>query len=236
MKIPYIRVKQKGEIFFVTKLKASFLKDHVVFHFRDPYLRYQSSEENEKVQDYITKIIKKGIDLKSSDEGIQRRLQIGRINDIKKYIESNTSNFFPNSILLSVDVTKINDFEDQYTQTEENEFGYFEFPDDLKFSVVDGQHRLAGLFISDDKIVDDFELVAVLLFNISISTAAKLFSEINGRQKPVNKSLIYDLYSEINSNDLFEIKNFHAIAMQFYTDEKSPLLASSSFAASLLSF
>lgn len=223
MKIPYIRVKQRGEIFFVTKLKASFLRDHVVFHFRDPYLKYQSNEATEKIQDYLAKITRKGIDLKSSDEGIQRRLQIQRINDIRKYIELNPSNFFPNSILLSVDVTKINNFENQYMVLEQEEFGYFEFPEDLKISVVDGQHRLAGLLTSNEKIIEDFEIVAVLLFNISISTAAKLFSDINGKQKPVNRSLIYDLSSEITSNDMLEIKNFHAIAMQFYTDEKSPL-------------
>ncbi len=223
MKIQYIKVKQRGEVFFVTKLKASLLRDHVNFHFRDPYLEYESEETQEKARDYIDKIEKKGITLKSLPEGIQRRLQIGRINDIKDYVMFSSGNFFPNSVLLAVDVTKISDFEDQYLEYEKKEIGFFEFPESVKFTVIDGQHRLAGLFLCEEKIIEDFELVSILLLNISLSTAAKLFSDINGKQKPVNRSLIYDLYSEVDSIEFKEIKKFHSIAQKFYTDEKSPL-------------
>jgi DGQHR domain-containing protein len=223
MKIPYIRVKQKGEIFFVTKFKAGFLKEKINFHFRDPYLEFQGTESVEQVNEYIAKIERKGVSLKSESEGIQRRLQIERINDIKDYIQSSSSNFFPNSILLSVDVSKIEEFDKQYEVYEENETGYFTFPEETTFTVIDGQHRLAGLFISNEEIIQDFEIVAILLFNVSISTAAKLFADINGKQKAVNRSLIYDLYSQINVKELEEIKNFHVIAQKFYTDEKSPL-------------
>jgi DGQHR domain-containing protein len=223
MKIPYIRVKQRGETFYITKLKADFLKEHVNFHFRDPYLKYQSPDVTEKVNEYLDKLKNKGLTLDSSTEGIQRRLQISRINDIRNYLETNENNFFPNSILLSVDVSKVENFEEQYLCYEEKETGYFDLPDNLKFTVIDGQHRLAGLFISDPNIIKEFELVSILLFNISLSTAAKLFADINGKQKPVNRSLIYDLYTEMNIFEIEEIKKVHGIAQKFYSDNKSPL-------------
>ena len=54
MKVPYIKIEQKNETFYVTKIKASVLRDHVNFHFRDPY----SSENDRKVMysEYINKI------------------------------------------------------------------------------------------------------------------------------------------------------------------------------------
>jgi len=223
MKIPFIKVKQREEIFFVTKLKASVLKEHIDFHFRDPYLRYQTRKESENTESYITKIKKLGLKLKSTDEGIQRRLQIERIKDIKNYVELNSSNFFPNSVILSLDAAKIPNFDNQYLEADKNNLGYFELPESIKFTVIDGQHRLAGLFLSDENTIKDFELVAILLFNISMPTAAKLFLDINGKQKPVNRSLIYDLYGEINATELDEIKKFHTIAQKFYVDKKSPL-------------
>ncbi len=223
IKIPYIRVKQRSEIFYITKLKATFLKKHVNFHFRDPYLHLGSPKKVEEFNDYIDKIRKKGIELKSSEEGIQRRIQINRINDIKYYIESSMSNFFPNSVLLSVNVTDLDDFEDQYLKYEDDEIGYFELPDDIKFTIIDGQHRLAGLFITDETIYKEFEMPAVLLLNISISTAARLFADINGKQKPVNRSLIYDLYEEVDTVEFDELKKIHQVCQKFYSDEKSPL-------------
>lgn len=224
IKLPYIRIKQRDEVFYVTKLNAKFLIDRIDLHFRDPYRDYLGDKSIEKIDDYLGKIQNKGIHLKSEPEGIQRRLQLSRINEIKDYLESSVGNFFPNSILLSVDVSKIDDFTDKYLQYEENETGYFELPDDIRFSVIDGQHRIAGLYqTKNQRLIDEFEFVAILLFNVSLSTAAKLFSDINGKQKPVNRSLIYDLYGHIDTKDFKEIRRFHKIALKFYTDEESPL-------------
>ena len=33
-----------------------------------------------------------------------------------------------------------------------------EIPDSVKFTIIDGQHRLYGLFLADESIVDDIEL------------------------------------------------------------------------------
>ncbi|HAR84670.1 MAG TPA: hypothetical protein DCR69_02980 [Clostridium sp.] len=221
MKVPYMRLKQKGEIFYIAKFNVLELKEYIDFHFRDPYLG--NKKDIEKVDDYVKKLERKGIEMNFVEDGIQRRLQLGRINDIKNYIESNVSNFIPNTIILSADVSDLDGFEEDYLKYETQEIGYFNFPPNIKFSVIDGQHRLAGLFISDEKLIRDMEVSAVLLFNISISTAAKLFLDINGNQKQVNKSLIYDIYEVIDDKDIEEIKKFHEICQQFYSDPASPL-------------
>lgn len=223
MKVPYIKIQQRGETFFSVKFNASFLLEHLNFHFREPYSNYEKEDIIIKNEKYIDAIRNKGIQLNSSDEGIQRRLQIDRINSVKDFIESSSDNFLPSSITLSADISKLDDFEDQYLNYESNEIGFFDFPKNFMFSIIDGQHRLAGLSMVKKDILEQFEISAILLFNVSKSTAAKLFADINGKQKSVNKSLIYDLYSDVDLKEFNQIKKYHIICENFYTNPKSPL-------------
>lgn len=223
MKIPYIKIKQRGETFYITKFQAPILLDHINFHYREPYQELERDEIILKDKKYIETITKKGIELESNDEGVQRRLQIERINSIKKFIESDSQNFLPNTVLLSADISRYPELEEKYVNYELNEFGEFEFPEDFLFSIIDGQHRLAGLSQVKSKLLEEFEIPAVILFNVSRSTAAKLFADINGKQKAVNKSLIYDLYAEIDKDNFNDIKRFHTICENLYKSEKSPL-------------
>lgn len=223
MKVPYIKIQQRGETFYSVKFKASFLLEHLNFHFREPYSHLEKDDVILKNEKYIDTIRNKGIQLASSDEGIQRRLQISRINSVRDFIENSIDNFLPSSITLSADISMLGDFEEQYLNYESKEIGFFEFPDNFMFSIIDGQHRLAGLSMVKSEILEQFEVSAILLFNVSKSTAAKLFADINGKQKSVNKSLIYDLYSDVDSNEFNQIKKYHIICENFYTNPKSPL-------------
>jgi DGQHR domain-containing protein len=223
MKIPYLKIKQRGEVFFSSKFKASTLLDHIDFHFREPYEDLQSQHIQIKNEKYIETIRRKGIELASNEEGIQRRLQYERIKSIADFIAESESNFLPNSVLLSADVSNLDNFQDDYLIYEDKEFGEFELPDDFKFSIIDGQHRLAGLSLVERKFLDEFEIPAIILFNVSKPTAAKLFADINGKQKAVNKSLIYDLYSEIDDDEFRDIKTYHTICESLYTSSDSPL-------------
>ncbi len=223
MKVPYIRIKQRSETFLMSKFNALVLLDHINFHYREPYSKFEKENVILKDKKYIETITKRGIELESNDEGVQRRLQIERINSIKRFIEGDTQNFLPNTVLLSADISKYPDLEEEYIASESREFGEFQFPDDFLFSIIDGQHRLAGLSQIEKQLLKEFEIPAIVLFNVSKSTAAKLFADINGKQKAVNKSLIYDLYSEIEKDSLNDIKRFHSICENLYTSEKSPL-------------
>ncbi|WP_437823960.1 DGQHR domain-containing protein [Tenacibaculum mesophilum] len=223
MKVPYIRIRQRGEVFYSSKFKVNDLLEHIDFHFREPYEEYQTDDVNIKNEKYIDLIKRKGIELESNEEGIQRRLQYERIKSIANFIESSESNFFPNNVLLSADISHLENFEEDYLNYENSEIGVFEFPDNFKFSIIDGQHRLAGLTLADKALLEDFEIPATILINVSKPTAAKLFADINGKQKSVNKSLIYDLYSEMDDEDYRDIKVFHTICENLYTNPESPL-------------
>lgn len=223
LKIPYIRIRQRDEIFFVTKFRADILLDYIDFHFRDPYTHLQNPLTQLKTDEYINRIQKQGIELESNERGIQRRLQLERIRNIAEYLKSDESNFLPNSILLSASINENSDFYNHYLDYENKEIGYFEFPEDVRFIIIDGQHRLGGLSLLDKKFQEQLELTTILLFNISIPTAAKLFSDINGKQKAVNRSLIYDLYDLIGTEYQNDITIFHSICEAFYTSKRSPL-------------
>jgi len=223
IQIPYIRVRQRSETFYITRFKASFLLDHINFHYREPYAELSSDNVILKDKAYIAEITQKGIDLRSEVEGVQRRLQVERINSIKKFIESEESNFLPNTVLLSADISSYEDLEEKFAEYENHPFGTMEFPDHFLFSIIDGQHRLAGLSQVRPKLQEEFEIPAVILFNVTKPVAAKLFADINGKQKSVNRSLIYDLYANLSTFDADEIRTFHDICENLYRSQTSPL-------------
>jgi DGQHR domain-containing protein len=150
-------------------------------------------------------------------------LQYERIKNISEYLNTDETNFLPNSFLLSANLDEDDSFFDNYLKYENEEIGYFEFPDSIRFSIIDGQHRLAGISLMDSEFQTKMELTVILLFNVSIPTAAKLFSDINGKQKAVNKSLIYDLQDLIGREYQNEISKYHSICESFYTSKSSPL-------------
>ena len=95
--------------------------------------------------------------------------------------------------------------------------------------VIDGQHRLAGLerAMKKDPSVENQEVMVVLSNLLNTKEAASVFLNINTEQKPVPKSLIYDLFGVINENEpelpLVRAKD---IALALQLDEKSPYLNS----------
>ena len=223
IRIPYIKIRQRNEVFFVTKFRSDVLLNYTDFHYREPYTKFQDSNDQTKTAEYIEKIKRQGINLQSNEEGIQRRLQYERIKNISEYLNSDETNFLPNSFLLSANLDEDDSFFDNYLKYENEEIGYFEFPDSIRFSIIDGQHRLAGISLMEYEFQAKMELTVILLFNVSIPTAAKLFSDINGKQKAVNKSLIYDLQDLIGREYQNEIAKYHSICESFYTSKSSPL-------------
>ena len=95
--------------------------------------------------------------------------------------------------------------------------------------VLDGQHRLAGLerAMKKDPSVEEQEVMVVLSNLLNTKEAASVFLNINTEQRPVPKSLIYDLFGVINENEpelpLVRAKD---IALALQMDDKSPYLNS----------
>ncbi|MDY6388281.1 MAG: DGQHR domain-containing protein [Fibrobacter sp.] len=222
IKCPYMKISQREEVFFLTKFRSVDLKKMVNFHFRQAYAN--NALKDELFDDYIEKVRSRGINLYASPEGVQRRLQLDKLKKIKEYLENTQDSFFPNTVILSVDLSDDSEFMDKYLDIEKNDIGFFEFPDDIKFQIVDGQHRLAGLFWSNEHIQEEFEIPVVLLINITLNTCAKIFADVNGNQSPVNKSVIYDLYELMgDTQENREFKILHDLCKSLNEDPSSPL-------------
>lgn len=117
---------------------------------------------------------------------VQRLLNPNRISSVKKFTLENGD--YPGSIILN-------------WVSRENPMVLGEST--LKFNVlprsaqiIDGQHRLAGIkeAIQDSSDVADIELPVSIYENLDTRSCADIFLSINTEQKPVPRSLVFDLY------------------------------------------
>lgn len=228
IKMQYIAVKQRSNEFYLTKVSAYDLKKVVDFHFREPYkeyTNYRNQSFDKLMKDFDENDVKvvREITTKDGDGSVQRTLNKGRVYEIKKFVTEDETAFFPNSVLLSIDMSK---YEKEF---EMHSDGTFELDSELmNVSVIDGQHRLAGIFLCDDHVLKEMEIPVIFLINISIATASILFQQINGKQRQVNKSVLFDLFDNVDSNlidneDDKETKNYHLICQSLFFDIESPL-------------
>lgn len=158
-------------------------------------------------------------------KGIQRKLEINRVYAIADYCSTKDA-MFPTPIILSAPSDKFKI--DTKNQT-------IEIPDDdIYCSIIDGQHRIEG--IKKSGLIEKFELFVEFIFDTDPARDAYLFSIINGNQKPVSKSLIYDLFGvskartvekicnkvmrELNTNEFSKMNG--RIKMLGFKDEFSP--------------
>lgn len=156
--------------------------------------------------------------------GIQRKLDKNRIKSIADFCQTKDA-MFPTPIILSAssDYFLIDTSEETIKIPEIRE-------DEAKFcSIVDGQHRLEGLKQSGK--IDKFDLLVAFVFDTDPSKDAYLFKIINGNQKPVSTSLIYDLYGlsksrtvEKTCNKVMQVLNGNDPEMESELDGKIKML------------
>jgi hypothetical protein len=152
----------------------------------------------------------------NDNSGIQRKLDPHRIKSIAKFCKTKNA-MFPTPIILSAssDYFVINEKESTLTIPIIGE-------DENKFcSIVDGQHRLEGL--KESGVIEKFELLVSFVFDTDPSKDATLFSIINGNQKPVSRSLIYDLYGLSRSRTVEKTCNKVMRSLNGEDDTKSEL-------------
>lgn len=89
--------------------------------------------------------------------------------------------------------------------------------------LVDGQHRFVALKeLYESNAINDFELPIVLLAEYDKFNQAEVFANINFNQKPVNKSLYYDIFGSLPSGNT-DLKLAHFLARNINEREESPL-------------
>lgn len=162
---------------------------------------------------YIYYVAVRGRD---EEEGaVQRPLSARRIESIKEYIlEGNTFfnsfilNWTEKSVKVKASGGRIN----------------FELVSDAA-QAIDGQHRLAGLeeAMDEDEKVGDRSVIVTLCNGLTTKQAATIFLNINTEQRPVPKSLLFDLFGETGNDPNHAINRARDIAQALNDDPKSPL-------------
>jgi DGQHR domain-containing protein len=168
-----------------------------------------------KVKDVVTiyYVAVRGVD---KEEGsVQRVLNKRRIGDIKEFILSGHTFF--NSFIL-------NWTDDNYKPTFDR--GYVSVPIiNSSAQVIDGQHRIAGFeaAIEEDESVGERDIIITLCMSLTTQKAAEIFLNINTEQRPVPKSLMYDLFGEVIDDETHAVNRATDIARYLNEDSDSPL-------------
>ncbi len=101
--------------------------------------------------------------------------------------------------------------------------------------IVDGQHRFYGtklLYNSvDEKTqgqIDDFEFIMTFLVGFDVYEVGQIFATVNFNQKPVNRSLYYDIFGSAPQTDREgnlqnDIRLAHDLALHLNNNESSPI-------------
>lgn len=189
-----------------------------------------------------------------NDEEFQRHLSIKKLNEIKSYISKEVNNpsestkaIYPSSVIISLDLHEDNS--DSLTETEiENYFQekmsrcFVKQTNDTLAQIfipkvericliVDGQHRFYGLKkyyedLSNDQKgqIEEFEFITTILLGFDPYQVAEVFANVNFHQKPVNRSLYYDIFGAA-STDRNQIQFAHFLTLHLQNSSDSPLVS-----------
>lgn len=174
LKLYALKVSQPLAEFYITKIKATDL------------LKIAFSEELKYTED-------------GRQKGSQRIVNVPRLKEIAKYIDS-VEMSFPSSIILAANYNEEGEIEDHLSDRWlinkiANEFYEIVIPSDKKLAaIIDGQHRLKAFdYITKGERMN-IEIPCAIFFDLPNSYQAFLFATINGNQKNVSKSLALEQF------------------------------------------
>ena len=152
---------------------------------------------------------------KANRTGIQRGLRRDRLIAIGKYLkaEDGGAPILPNTIIVSLS---------QDSFYEEGQLNIANKPAGEAF-VIDGQHRLWS-FSEEFSGDTDFEIVVSAFIELPDENKALIFRTINGEQRKINPSLVYDLIPMLRDKNWVEFENWRSqeIVEVLNTNSNSP--------------
>lgn len=123
--------------------------------------------------------------------GIQRPLKLKRVREIQDYVNFADA-AFPTAIIIAVDPRCALFDSASSTMTLRNIRDQGDPVLARRIArVIDGQHRIAGLYQCRQ---ENFDLPVTILVGSDIADQAQMFARVNLSQTPVNPSLVYDLF------------------------------------------
>lgn len=151
--------------------------------------------------------------------GIQRPLDLRRVADLEKYVNYYDATF-PTAIIIAVDEPYAS-YDSKTKKLTLSNTPRGQSAPEIAISnlarVIDGQHRIAGLFAFQG---DHFDVPVSIFIGADIADQAHIFSTVNLEQTKVNRSLVYDLYSLATSRS--PQKTCHNIVVTLDQDPASP--------------
>lgn len=160
----------------------------------------------------ISYVAVRGID--PQEGAVQRILNRRRVADIKAFILS--GNMFFNTFILNWTEPNL---QPDYSN------GEISIPlSPAATQMIDGQHRLAGLqaAMETQPEIGDKEILVSLCIGLNTQQAAQIFLNINSKQTPVPRSLIFDLFGEVDSDADHAINRANDIAHELNDNPESP--------------
>jgi DGQHR domain-containing protein len=148
-------------------------------------------------------------------KGIQRGLRKDRLKDIGAYLKGEISGppILPNTIIISLSDKSF--FRNDHIHIANRPHG--------EAFILDGQHRLWAF---DEKWCGDvdLELVVSAFIDLQDKDKANIFRTINGEQRKINPSLVYDLIPMLRGEDWvkFEDQRAHDLVEELNTHQDSP--------------
>lgn len=147
--------------------------------------------------------------------GIQRGLRKDRLKEIGSYLKGETAGppVLPNTIIVSLS---------NASQFQDGEIHIANRPSAEAF-VLDGQHRLWA-FLDKWSGSIDFDVVVSAFVDLEDKFKALIFRTINGEQRKINPSLVYDLIPMLRGEDWvkFEDQRAHDLVEELNTNPESP--------------
>lgn len=143
-----------------------------------------------KLLAYISYASIRGYD---AEEGaIQRVLNPRRITSIKAYTLQKGD--YPTSVVLNWTNTQ-----NPLTHTTNEVLVPYS---ERSAQLIDGQHRVAGLraAMEENPAIGELEIPVALFEHLNTADCASIFLSINTEQKPVPRSLVFDLYGIVDEN------------------------------------
>jgi DGQHR domain-containing protein len=207
--LPVIQVTQRIGTFYIASISA---KDLVQISYADV-----RRIEDRDVEKYL---------------GIQRPLDIKRVQQIKKYLTSPDASF-PTGIVLAID-QRCTEFDQQGQLVIRPFNSEFDDEDSIPLKkiakILDGQHRIAAFVNAKwefdeelwNAIGSNFQFNVNVFIGLDIDEQANIFATVNLAQTKVNRSLVYDLEGLSKTRSPFRTCHQIAVALDS-ADSRSPL-------------
>lgn len=141
-------------------------------------------------------------------DAVQREQSKNRAKEIGQYC-SDPDATFPTSIIVSINEHSSFRIDDEFIHFDEST---------IIGEVIDGQHRLAGLKLSEN--IESFDMPVAFMIDLEVFQKAYVFSIINSKQTRVSMSLIYDLFALSKNRSPY--KTCHEITRALNKTYESP--------------